>query len=243
MRKKEKKSILEILKITAICMLTLGSSVLVGRTVAYQTEQETTTNIVTYGNVDISLTEPNFPGNSSTAVKNLEPHQEVAKDPKITNTGSNGAIVFMKVTVPVKNVTMVDFATRQKEAQKMQEIFYLKDDALAITDHKTQFDSNWIELTAAETGTDYTSSTRTYVFAYKTKLAKDATTTSLFNKVQLRNVLEASVTSGETQNILIDAYAIQDDDIITSAGVEVSDNLTAANLLTIYNTYVKQNTN
>ena len=65
-------------------------------TLAYLTAMDTATNTLTVGNVSIDLQEPSYTGNNQT----LLPGVSISKDPKIKNTGSTEAWVWMKITVP-----------------------------------------------------------------------------------------------------------------------------------------------
>ena len=219
----------------------LISAVSIGGTYAYRISGETATNTTTIGDVSITLTEPDYPGNNSDEVKKLQPHQEVPKNPQITNTGTNDAIVFLKITVPVVTDTTVD-AGRQKEthdANSKYEPVYLKDDSVPTETHATQFDNGWFELTSLEEGTDHKGTTRTYVLGYKTKLAKNAKTTAAFDKIQLAKLLETA-SARDKYNIKVEGYAIQADEVIGADGRDVTDTLNIDNLTYIYNAYVNQ---
>lgn len=240
MKRYEKTAFLKFLKVLCIGVLLIVSSVAVGTTAAYFIDDNNAENVIEIGNVDIELTEPNYPGNQDETVNAMHPHQVVAKDPQITNTGDNDAIVFMKVTVPVREMKIVAH-DGESYSTKTEEVFYLKDSTLSETDHQTKFSTDWLELTAREEGTELDQNTRTYVFAYKTVLASEGTTTPLFNTIQAKNILEGSIPFSAAQNITIDAYAIQASDVINASGTDLTDSLTAENLLTIYDTYVNQN--
>ncbi len=88
------------LLIAAIVLLLI---LLIGGAVAYFTDTETKTNTFTIGNVDITLTEPNWAtadtnsNNVPDAAENKMPGEEIAKDPTITNVGENDAYIFAKV--------------------------------------------------------------------------------------------------------------------------------------------------
>ena len=79
---------------------------LVGGAIAFFTDTKSKTNTFTIGNVEITLTEPNWSETDSNsngvpdAAENLMPGDSVAKDPTITNVGSNDAYVFAKVVMP-----------------------------------------------------------------------------------------------------------------------------------------------
>jgi predicted ribosomally synthesized peptide with SipW-like signal peptide len=205
----------------AACALVVSTGI--GGTMAYLTDKtDTKVNTFKVGKVEIEVEEPTWDANkkdNSKYAQNLVPNQTVQKDPQVKNTGNNDAIVFMKVTVPVKSG--ITFAgangTKERASGNPEELFYLQTKG---TDEKTaadgnSFGSDWVELTSLEE-TDSSDGTKTYVFGYDKKLAagsdgKDgASTSALFNQVQLKNVVEGQVDES-TQNISIEAYAIQAD--------------------------------
>lgn len=222
---------------TAACVLVgaLG----VGGTIAYMTDNESTTNTFTVGKINVDLTEPNYPGNDSPDVKDLVPNQEVQKDPKVTNVGVNDAIVFMSVEVLVKDVTLVK-ADGTKGAKEKTELFWLKDAADGKGTFANHFSDQWMELTSKGEKDMATGDTNTYVFAYKTAVAKDAATDSLFDTIQLKNVIEGEVTAGEAQNVVVNAYAIQASEVL-EGNTDLTDVLIEENLGKIYDIYFNQN--
>lgn len=244
----------------AVGIATLLGAGALGGTLAYLTDNENTTNTFTVGKVKIDGTEPDYPGNDSDDVKDLVPNEEVVKNPQMVNTGINDAIAFIKVTVPVENVTLVaDDGT--KSAKAAQEIFWLKDAEDAISTHANHFDADWIELTdeegfysaSGDKVSAYTApGTRTYIFGYNKKIEGSSTTdgsaqtaankktTPLFDKVQLKNVLEGELTEGAARNIVIDFYAIQAEEVLENS-IDLTDTLNKANLTKIYDIFVKQN--
>lgn len=210
-----------------------------GGTMAYLTDTEGATNTFTVGKVQIDLEEPGYPGNTDDSVKNLVSNQEIAKDPQVENTGVNDAIVFMTVEVPRGNVTAVA-TDGTKGTKQNQDLFWFKDTADAQGTFANKWDADWIELTAKETHED-TDTTSKYIFAYKTKLAKDAKTTPLFDKIQLKNVIEGEIAAGEAKNIVANAYAIQAAEVLDGESTDLTDALTAETLGKIYDIYFKQN--
>ena len=222
---------------TAACVLVgaLG----IGGTIAYMTDNESTTNTFTVGKIDVDLTEPNYPGNDSPDVKDLVPNQEVQKDPKVTNVGVNDAIVFMSVEVPVKDVTAVK-ADGTKGAKEKTELFWFKDTADTQGTYANHFSDQWMELASKGEKDLATGDTNTYVFAYKTAVGKDTATDSLFDKLQLKNVIENEVTAGEAQNVVVNAYAIQASEVLEE-NTDLTDALTEENLSKIYDIYFNQN--
>jgi len=295
-------------KAVAACALVGALAVGASGTLAYLTDSETATNVFTVGEVKIDLEEPNYPGNDSDDVKELVPNEEVKKDPQIENTSINDAIVYLKMSVPVRFVTKVaDDGTivagdltggnaselgQANAARQWQEIFYFKDEADTQGAHANHFGANWIELDPMAVSGNATSSSttatgvhsgesyaplyidkdgnpvaisamvegqdyyRVYYFGYNQKLAgtdpqgvnPSALTSGanitepLFDKVQLKNVLEAELVHDAAQTIKIDAYAIQANEILEN-NADLTDTLSKTNLEKIYDIYMNQNTN
>ena len=72
----------------------------VGSTMAFITDTDSKTNKFSFGNVEVTITEPNWvPANGL----NVVPGQTIAKDPLLTNTGSTNAYVFLEVAIPCVN--------------------------------------------------------------------------------------------------------------------------------------------
>lgn len=222
--------------ITSMAALAVFAGMSVPYVSAYLTDNETATNTFTVGKVQVDLEEPSYPGNGTDKTTNLVPNGEVAKDPKVENTGNNAAYVFIKMTVPRANVTLVK-DNGEKGTKEVQELFYFKKNADGIDKHLNNFDTNWVELTSTE-GTA-TATERTYVFGYNAAVEANHSTNPLFEKIQLKNVLENEITTGEAKNIKIDTYAIQADNIV---GIDTT-TLDAKTLTNIYTTYMKQNEN
>lgn len=85
-------------KIVAICLVVaLAATAVIGGTLAYFTDDEEATNTFTVGNVDITLTEPNWAGSGSQDAPEVYPGEPLAKDPTVTNDGANPCFVRIKV--------------------------------------------------------------------------------------------------------------------------------------------------
>lgn len=214
------------------CVLILAMAI--GGTALYLTDNDSATNTVTVGDVKIDLTEPNWEDTNDVV-----PNQELAKDPQVTNTGVNDAIIFMTLEVPVENITLTaDDGTKGTKGKS--ELFWFKDAADGASTHANNFDSNWVHLDTKDTGADLSGTSRTYVFAYKTAVSKDQTTNPLFDKIQVKNFIENEIAAGKTEQIKLNSYAIQASNVLES-GVDITGSLTNANLGKIYDVYVKQN--
>lgn len=86
-------------KIVSIALAAaLAATAIVGSSLAYFTDTEEKTNTFTVGNVDITLTEPNWDADINN--KDLIPGKTIPKDPTITvEADSETAYTFMKVEV------------------------------------------------------------------------------------------------------------------------------------------------
>jgi len=217
--------------LTTMAACGLVAALGVGGTMAYLTDSEQTTNTFTIGKVKIDVQEPGWDttdknnNNIPDKAEDVVPNQELAKNPLIENTGSNSAVVFLKVTVPTKYVTQVADAQNQE---------------------RNNFDANWQELVDEEVqDTGATASkdgVRTYVFGYKTKLLKGQKTSSLFDKIQMKNVIEDEILPDSANDIKVEGFAIQSEEILDKTGKDLTDELTTANLKTIYDIFIKQGT-
>ena len=230
-------------KKVVISLATLGvlGSLAVGGTMAYLTDTEGATNTFTVGKVQIDLEEQNYPGNDSEEVKNMVPNQEIKKDPIVENTGVNDAIVFLTVEVPNEEVT-VAAADGTKGTKGLTDLFWFKDEADTQGTFANNWNTNWLELADKEVQATGEAKTHKYVFAYKTKVAKDQKTEALFDKVQLKNVIEGEVDT-TTQSIVVNAYAIQAAEVLDTDEADLTDTLDATTLGKIYDIYFKQNGN
>lgn len=86
-----------------VASLALVAVLAVGATLAWFTDSQEAHNVVTFGNVKISLTEPNFAFDKEEDGKlvkiDVVPGEEISKDPTIQNTGNNACYVRAKVEI------------------------------------------------------------------------------------------------------------------------------------------------
>lgn len=174
--RKSKKMIAGILGALTLVMVT-------GSAMAYFTDSEQAKNHITIGKVDISLTEPNWDKVPDKEKENIVPGKELVKDPTITNTGINDAFVFMKVTVPAAElVTANEDGTKNEKALKQL--------------YSWEINKGWIQLGDAKAVTENGKTTAfEYIYAYGSNascsaLAKNASTSALFDKITFLNVIE-----------------------------------------------------
>lgn len=90
--------------LVSLVSLALVAVIGVGATLAWFTDTEAKTNVVTMGNVNIDLTEPSYVENATVDSEgNLHyndyamPGDKIAKDPTITNTGDFACYVRAKI--------------------------------------------------------------------------------------------------------------------------------------------------
>ena len=85
-------------KIISLCLVVaLGATAVIGGTLAYFTDAESKDNTFTVGNVDITLTEPNWDATGKEEAVDAYPGEPLAKDPTVTNVGKNPCFVRVKV--------------------------------------------------------------------------------------------------------------------------------------------------
>ena len=249
----------------------------VGGTIAYLTDKTGATNTFTFGEVKVDTLEPNWDPDKIDENNNgipdvsefVVPNQEIPKDPKCKNVGQNPAIVFIKLTVPVENVTRVaDNGTAEKNGdaldRKLQEVFYFKDANDLITSENNNFHSKWVNLPEEELGyegaggsTEYLdlgvgktktytgidgANLRTYVFGYNERLTPEQETDTLFDKVQIKNIIENEVEPGAMKKIQVETFSIQADNIVNDQGaIDTSGTISHDTLKEIYDIYIRQN--
>ncbi len=94
-------------KLIAIAaVIVIAAAAVVGGTLAWFTDADTATNVLTTGNIDITLTETAVDGQTATVnpkgldIPDIMPGDTVHKDPKITNnSGTESAWIRAKFTV------------------------------------------------------------------------------------------------------------------------------------------------
>lgn len=241
----------------------------IGGTMAYLTDKTEATNNFSFGDVKVATLEPDWDTTDANdngvpdAAEDVVPNQQIPKSVQAENVGINDAIVFVKVTVPLQEVTRVipdGTAERNGDAldKKLQEIFYFQmrdDDINTLNNH---FSSYWVNLPEEEIGYEgaggseeyldlantktYSGETRTYVFGFNKRLSAGEKTTTLFDKVQIKNVIENEVEPGAVQAIKIETYSIQADNIVNANGaIDTTGTIDHDTLKEIYDIYVRQN--
>lgn len=210
-------------KMATICA-SLCALLAAGGVLAYFTDRDDAVNELQVGEVKIDLTEPNwdeYPDDNDNDVpdpaEKLVPTQKVNKDPMVTNKGKNNAYIYVKMSVPKKNIfTAETDGSRSNSGQRaVNQLFSFNKTTggTAVTQDRAAntYDTGW-ELIA----TDFTdANVNTYVFGYKTAVAPNASTTKLFDSVTFCNAVEQQGLENTIQEIKLDAYGIQSDNVGT----------------------------
>lgn len=243
------KTRLAVLSVTGLLACALAT----GGVFAYLSDKDDSINVFTIGDVHIKAWEPGFPtvdedgDNVPDECELLVRDDEINKDPRIKNTGKNDAIVFFRVTAPVEEIKIVEKGVKHDYEMKDLFWFKLKDDD-RLTSHANNFDKNWIELKTLdnqfvdcaecnEEGKGYT-----YIFGYHVRLKPSEVTTTLFDKVQLKAFGSRTIGADEVEQIRIDSFAVQADDIYQGGVPMGTEGELSEGVLTyIYQTYVNQN--
>lgn len=91
-----KKKSLMLCAVSLVAVALIG----VGGTLAYFTDREEATNVVTMGHVDIELDEPNYQPGEDGVYENVVPNMTITKDPTITvEEGSEDCYVRAKLEI------------------------------------------------------------------------------------------------------------------------------------------------
>lgn len=231
----------------------LATFLITGLTISYLVSDRIRDNVFALGNVRLSLTEDEFPQDDQSKI--MAPKSVIPKNPRIVNTGSTNQYVFLKVTVPLCNVKIVDEETNKPSDEKAyREIFNLisndadaasvpapEGDEFQITDNGSfTHHSKWIFIRANE---DESANIHTYLFGYSSLLTTDADsnqTETLFDKIQFRNILEGELPQGNKQTIYVSAYGIQAEELLNNIHISDPDNVTKDELTAIFNLYEHQ---
>lgn len=148
--------------------VSLGALMTVGGTLAWFTDSETATNVVTTGYVDVKIEEHKPENNEdygytyeveadNTGIKygNITPGVVIEKDPKVVYTGSVPGYVRYKVEVEMDDGETgdIDFAT-----ELINSLHFMKDGELVeLSDLVGDADGSWIyDTTVREPGEDGT---------------------------------------------------------------------------------------
>lgn len=204
-----------------LCTASIVGIVGISGIFAYLTDSDMASNKFTVGKVEIELQEPKWDSATDADnngipdyAENIVPNATIEKDPQVKNVGKNDAYIYLKVTVPAKNViTAQEDGTLENNGQaKVTQLFTYTPSA------------NWKEITSQRKTNTKADSTEvesyTYVYYYNEKVAPQATTTTLFDNVKFANIIGNQLGADENQQIDIEAYAIQSDNLPENTTIE-----------------------
>ncbi len=100
MKKNNRKYLIAILSICLVAVMAIGG------TLAYLTDKDEATNTFTVGDLDITLTEPNW--NDETDGKDLVPGDTEVKDPTVTEVKNNSYMRVIMTVVDSEGNTITD---------------------------------------------------------------------------------------------------------------------------------------
>lgn len=147
-------------------------------------------NTVTVGSVKIALTEESWNPDKSGA---LHPLETVPKDPAVNNTGENSAWVFLKVSVPRRQIALVG-NDGKKQTPQVCDLFLYEHDA-----------ADWTLLSE-----EILDQETCRIYGYQEVLNPGEKTEALFEETAAVNYLEGELAADEPFQISITAYAIQE---------------------------------
>lgn len=170
----------------------------IGLTLAYFTDSQEQVNVITMGSVDIDLSEPIFSANNqNNTINNVQPNQEIAKDPTIT-LGTDSQNAYVRAIVTITDVDGKDPLTAIQKEELMNSI-------IAKSINGTKWNKSG----------DY--------FYYNTVLSTTDTTAVLFEKVFIPETWGSTGNDSIANkgfNIVVKAEAIQADNFTPKTDVD-----------------------
>ncbi len=193
--------------------LAVGLACAIGTTgmFAYFTDEDEAVNKFTIASDDLAVTVdedawealPDEDGNGiPDAAENMVPTESVAKDPKVTNSGTDSvdAYIMATVKVPVADVTYLDADGNKVEGKNVELFTY-------------EFKGgDWTEVGTAQVKDGYA----VHTYSYGKVLAAGQSTPTLFDSVTLINLVNGQQQAGEKQ-VVVNAVAIQQEGFDTAA--------------------------
>lgn len=239
-------------KIKYIAVFTLALVIMMGVLVAYLKSTGTLTNLFTVGSAKVDI-EEDFENN-----KTISPGQEVTKAPKAKNSGTIDEYIFMKVSVPQMEISVlnniekapgVDPNTKEKQSifsvdvETAEPVSHTKTAVVEESTTYSDFNYNttaddksgsWVfvkteTIAATATEPEY----KSFIFGYNRALSPQEQTQTLFDKVSLKRFMEEELPGGESVNIKVDSMCLQADNLDGNT-IANSSALTSAELGALY---------
>ena len=231
----------------AAASVMLIAAVVINLSLSYLVSNKQRDNVFSLGNVKLTLTEEHFPEQEERKI--MAPNSIIPKDPRIINSGNSDEYVFLKIVVPLCDVKMVNDDNKGVSETGYREIFNFGSDAadkqtmgsqgFTIADTGTfEYAKEWILVSSEE---NLSAHTHSYLFGYSSMLIgdKDQSTTTLFDKIQMRNILEGELPIDAAQTIAVYAYGIQSEEILNQVNINNPSAVTEEELAAIFALYEK----
>lgn len=242
-----------------VLVIVLLLSLIVNTTISYLVRKKTANNVFSVGLVELTVVEDEFPDNEQD--RWIVPKGFLPKDPRIVNTGSVDVYVFAEVIVPYEQVLLIldegeDMRKPDPQGRQYRELFNLfSEDEYAVSGAETNdftagfsvtehgaftYEPHWLFIRSRE---DTTAQTHSYLFGYNALLTTEAghnTTTTIFDKIQLLNILEGDLPEDAVRTITIKAYGIQSDELKGNVTIADPTNITKHELQQLYLYYQNQ---
>lgn len=182
----------KLLVVSAIGLIVSASAVF---SLAYKTDGSKLRNDITTAQTSITVVETQWdalPDANKNGIKDVAEEivqgKVITKDPAVLNESTLDMYCFLEVTIPAKNVMVVENAPRRART-----------DLFSYT-----VKSGWTELKRT------TSTTETKIlYGYNTVVKPNNKTGTLFDSVKYANVVEGEISSGTVLNLNVQGYAIQ----------------------------------
>ena len=244
-----------VIVLSAILLLMM----IVGTTISYLVRKITADNLFSVATVELTVKEDDYPENEQSRF--VVPKSFMPKNPRLVNTGSTSLYAFAKVTVPYEDVVLIsdhgeNINMPDPSGKKERELFNLfSNDTNCFSGTETEdffsgftvadtgdftYGHNWIFISSEE---DTVNKTHSYLFGYHSVLTPENghnTTDTIFDKIQLRNVLEGLYGDSVTKKITVEAYGLQSEELKGSIAIADPTDLTKPEIISLYTIYRNQ---
>ena len=180
--------------------LLLSTVHLTGATAAYLSKSTgEKNNVFTVGSVSAQITETLWDKEKALQVY---PGQALQKNPAVENTGENNAYVFLEVTIPKRNISVLDSSTGKKTTKENRELFTFQANS-----------DMWTLLKQNES-----SASKNYIYGYKSVLEPGEVTAPLFQELVAAAYVEGELDAEEDFEVPVTASVIQEQETNKTEG-------------------------
>lgn len=219
MSKKINKKVAGVIAVAA-----LSAFMVIGGTLAYLTDNETTSNEFTFGgNVDIEGQEPGWDpdgdGEEGGTAEMIEPTETFTKDPQIENVGENPVYAYIEVEVPMADVIYVNSeGVRQNNGNPAHiELFEFNatgktnqtaTDGIGISEQNDDAETGWTEMYKKEMTVNGVQK-MVYTYSLNKVLEPGEVSSKLFNTITFANIVGGQDAIPANMSVDLNFYAIQ----------------------------------